>query len=254
MPSHHKILLALVLLLLMGIAQAAQKLSMSTGVIYLSGDYGNTATTQITYIPFTLKHQTNDWQWKLTLPYLQINGPGGVLPDIGDVGPGTGIVSTESGMGDITASVAYNLLDDRERGVFVQVEGKVKIPSADMERGLGTGEFDYATEVRVYKTLGSYTPFASLGYRILGDNLTYQLDDVFYGSAGLNYRADNKSNVGLSLYLRQKTSASADPRQELSLYADRKLTPEWKLQGFLIKGFSDASPEWGAGATIAYSY
>ncbi len=146
------------------LAMSADKTTLSTGMTYLKGDYGQASDTEILYVPFTLKHRTGPWTLKVTVPYLRITGPGGVLPDLGATGATTP-AGTNSGLGDIIAGATYRAYYDAERGLLVNLTGKVKLPTADKNKGLGTGETDWYAESSVYKISGAWTPFATLGYK-----------------------------------------------------------------------------------------
>lgn len=234
-------------------AQAADKLSFSAGVSYLSGDYGQTLSTDILYIPFGMKKRSSNWTFGLTVPYLEITGPGGVLPDLGPVDTAGTTRTTSSGLGDIIASAGYHAYYNAEKGLLADVTVKVKLPSADPDKGLGTGKVDYYGQLDLYKLSGAWTPFATLGYKVIGDTDT-NYRDVFYASLGVNYSFNEQIDAGLQLYGRQRITSDYDPREELTLFASRKLDKQWKLSGYLMTGFSDASPDWGAGASVGYSY
>jgi len=44
------------------------------------------------------------------------------------------------------------------------------------------------------------------------------------------------------------------PLRDLTLYAVYKAAPDWKLQAYAAKGFSDASADYGLGVMLSYSY
>lgn len=251
-PNHARLTAAAAgaLLLWTAGAPAADKLTFSTGVTYLSGDYGQTSNTDILYVPFTLKQRTGRWTLSATVPYLRISGGGGVLPELGYVG-GT---STGSGLGDVLLSAGYQAWYDADAGLLLNVTGKVKLPTADEKKGLGSGETDYYGQLDLYKLAGAWTPFATLGYKVIGDTATTDFNNVIYAALGFSYKVNDDVNAGARLYARQKTTDSNDPRKELTLFASDKLDKQWKLQGYVIRGFSNASPDWGAGTAISYDF
>lgn len=233
---------------------AADSLRVSTGVTYLTGDYGQALSTDILYVPISFKKKTGRWTLGLTIPYLRITGPGGVLPDLGPVGPSGSTKTTESGLGDILVSARYRVYHDADNGLLLNASGKVKLPTADESKGLGSGKTDVYAQLDVYKVSGAWTPFATLGYKAIGDTASTNYNNVVYSALGTTYKFDDKSSAGVRWFMRQKTTDTNDPRRELTLFASHKLSSNWKLQGYAIKGFSDASPDWGLGATIGYTY
>lgn len=83
--------LALVILLLVPFAAVANGLSFSTATDFTTGNYGGASSTDIWYAPFTARYDKDRASFRLTIPYLNISGPGNVLgPGIGGVdGRGT---------------------------------------------------------------------------------------------------------------------------------------------------------------------
>jgi hypothetical protein len=49
-------------------------------------------------------------------------------------------------------------------------------------------------------------------------------------------------------------TSSGDEINEMSLFVSQKLDEKWKLQVYAVKGFSDASPDWGGGVFVSHSY
>ncbi len=89
---------------------------------------------------------------------------------------------------------------------------------------------------------------------VIGDTSTTNYNNVAYLALGASYKFDDRTSAGLRLYGRQKTQSSNDPRQELTLFASHKLDKQWKLSAHVIKGFSNASANWGVGGNVGYSF
>ena len=43
-------------------------------------------------------------------------------------------------------------------------------------------------------------------------------------------------------------------KSELTAFYALKYNKSWKTQAYFLKGFSDASPDWGAGLSVGYSF
>lgn len=242
--------------------------SLGVGVNYSSGDYGTTTDTKITSIPVTARYDTGPWSLKLTVPYLRITGGTAVIPGVGRVantnpagrgkgkGPG-GTDTTEataSGLGDVVAAATYNAYHDSASGVGVDLTGKIKFGTADPDKGLGTGENDYAVQVDAFKVYGKFTVFGGVGYTVLGSSQFISLDDVFNVTVGGIYKIDDRNSAGLSFDAREKTSATSSPQRELTAFWAYRIDKSWKAQAYALKGFADGSPDWGAGAFVAYAF
>lgn len=59
--------------------------SLTTGFDYTTGKYGNATSTDILYIPVTGQYQSGDMTLTLTVPYISVTGPGGVIRGFGRV-------------------------------------------------------------------------------------------------------------------------------------------------------------------------
>jgi len=232
---------------------AAAQTSVGVGLEYTTGKYGAAESTEQLYIPFVVKHEAGKWIFRGTVPYLRISGPGNVIGGGADRIVVPGLESTrrtESGLGDIVASAFYNILDERKGGLGVDLGVKVKLPTADEQKGLGTGETDYAFQVDFFKPFGATTLFGSVGYRVYGDPPAGELDDVPYGSIGLSHRMSGDASVGVAYDFRPKITPGGSEISELTAFWSKRMTPEWKVQLYGIVGFSDASPDAGAGLML----
>lgn len=235
----------------------AEGLTLATGFDYTSGTYTGTQDTRILYVPFIAKYETGPWALRATVPYIRIDGPGNVIGAGADrvTLPGAGGARrTESGLGDIVLSAFYNVLSERRSGIGLDFGGKVKLGTADETKGLGTGQEDWSLQADVYKPLDKVSLFGSLGYRWYGDPPGIDLKNVFYWSVGGAYRVAADTSAGLAYDFRPAIVSGGGEISELTAFVTRRLSREWKLQPYLVLGFGKASPDWGAGAQIAYSF
>jgi hypothetical protein len=230
--------------------------TFSVGAEYSKGDYGAPQPTDTYYVPFAVKHETGRWILKLTVPYLEITGPGNVIGAGADrvvIGDGNAPRRTASGLGDIVGAVFYNALDDRKAPVGVDVGFKVKFGTANSDKGLGTGENDYAVQADLFKTMGNFTPFGTIGYRVYGDPPGVNFRNVPYGTVGGAYRFSRQTTAGAAYDFRSPVVTGGASVSELTAYVSQRLSESVKLQLYAIKGFSDASPDYGVGLNLSYS-
>jgi len=230
--------------------------SLTTGAEYTTGDYGGSGSIDEWYVPVTGKYRTGPYVLRLTVPYLRVTAPAGTIvtggggPD--NVVPGTGPRTTEDGLGDIIAGVTYRDLlgTESSRNLAVDLTGKIKFGTADENKGLGTGENDYTIQTNVYKFIDRWTPFAMLGYRYRGDPPGANLNNGWIADAGARYRVSDQTGLSGDYYYRESSVSGADDPQELSVTLDYRLSPDHKILGYLIKGISDGSPDWGVGIML----
>jgi hypothetical protein len=230
-------------------AQAQDGLTLGAGFDYSSGDYGTPITTDVATLSAFGRYETGPWVYKVTVPYLRVDGDTGVIPGIGET-PGTRTrTGTESGMGDIVLAATYNAYADKALGV--DLTGKLKLGTADESKGLGTGEHDFAFLVDAYRTFDRFTGFGGIGYHVMGDAPGLPLQNAWSANLGATYRLDARDTVGVSLDGRQRVVAGGSRQREITGFWTRKLEGGWKSQVYALLGLADGSPDWGAGLSLA---
>lgn len=235
----------------------AEGVTLGTGFDYTSGKYGGSEKTNTLYIPFYVKYETGPAVFKLTVPYVSVNGPGNVVGVGGDrvtLPGGGGPRRTESGLGDIVGSAFYNVANERSAGVGIDLGVKVKLGTAERDKGLGTGETDYSLQADFFKAFGDTTAFGSIGHRWYGDPPGVNLKNVIYWSFGASHRVTSATSVGAAYDYRPAIISGGGEISELTGFVTQKVSEQWKLQPYALVGFGRASPDWGVGAQIAYSY
>lgn len=251
--------------------QASEGLSLSVGMDYSSGDYGHAKETDILYLPLSLTYDRFPWRAAVNLSYLRIAGPGGVIGAgdggviVGGGGSGAGGggnrkagtrnkrgIRAEQGMGDVIAGLSYALDTLWDLPVALDLTGKVKLATADPEKELGTGENDYLLQLDLADDYGRFSPFATLGYRVMGDPPDLDLEDVWLGSVGLEYRLNPALHGGAVFDYRQATTVGAEPMQELTVYLRWEIDSSWALNGYGVAGFSDGSPAGAVGLQFSF--
>jgi hypothetical protein len=159
---------------------------------------------------------------------------------------------TESGLGDISATAIYNVLDTAEW--LVDLTGRVKLPTGSESKGLSNGETDYAIQANVDKYFGAFNLSAGLGYRWLGEPSGVKFDNVTYGSIGGGYKLSQAVSMGVSYdWATAAVKNSAKP-QEISVYGSYRINDNYKLSAVLYGGLSNASPDVGGGLTLNYYF
>jgi hypothetical protein len=252
--------------------------SLSAGADYSSGKYGTTSTTDIWSVPFTAEYQSSNWTFKLVVPYINVSGPGNVIPGVGKTnngnphgrglghlvggivspgGTGTGTTTTSgsaSGLGDVVASAGYQVFTSSDQTFGVDLTGKVKFGTADENKGLGTGKNDYGLSLDTYKVLGNTTVFGGVGWMKYGSSQYIKLKNGFNANVGAEYKLSTSDSIGAYYYYRERIAEGGAPQSELSGYWNHKLGDSWRLQAYVMGGFADGSPDYGAGASLKYTF
>lgn len=267
-------------LLLIGVpgAHATDRFSIGTGANDSSGTYGTSTSTEIWSVPFTAEYKTDRWTFKLTVPYIGLHGSGNVIPGTGPVNngnplgrglgnsvgggstPAPGSTSTTSatrsvsGMGDVVASAGYTLVTSADRSFGLDLTGKVKFGTADANKGLGTGQNDYGLALDTYKVLGRWTPFGGVGWMNYGSSSYIKLKNGMNANVGMDYKVGGNDNIGAYYYYRQRIAVGGAPQSELAAYWNHRFSDSFRLQGYALGGMANGSPDYGAGASIKYTF
>jgi len=229
-------------------------LKLSTGAEYITGDFGGTEPVEQLYVPVTTRYTTKRYSFRLTVPYISLTAPTGTVQSDGTILPGTGPIVTESGMGDVVAGVTYRDAFNSEVALDVAIDftAKVKFGTADVDKGLGSGENDYTIQTELYKFLDRIMLFGILGYKFRGDPPGVDLNNSLIAYMGGNYRLTPAFRTGVDFYYQEALFSGADDQVELSAFLGYKLSNTQYLRSYLIKGFGDASPDWGVGVYISF--
>jgi len=233
-------------------AQDDKGSSLSVGIDYTTGDYGQPSDTTITYVPVTYKLGGRPWQFGVTVPWIKVEGPGNVTRDTGRIG-GAGATRTESGIGDVLL-FATRSLAVTQGGLALDLTGRVKLGTASRSDGLGTGENDFHVQLDAYAVAGEFTPFATLGYKFLGDPPGIALRDVLYAELGAARRLDEQRSAGLMWHGQERTTAGGSPQSEVTAFYTRRFGQGWKAQFYGLLGLADGSPDYGGGAFLIRAF
>ncbi len=237
----------------------AQTMTVSAGAEYTTGDYGGGSDTDVLYAPFSLGIAGDNWSARAILPYLRLSGPGVFLgedvPIVRDPAmPIRGASENVSGLGDLSLSLTRTTQLD-EAGVWeLDITGRVKVPTADQDKGLGTGETDYSLAGDLVHNTGAWSLFAGGGYRINGDPDTRDLNNIAFGSLGAVRYTDSGSSWGFAYDYSQAVSDGVDEAHELSSWLSFGLSDSARLQVYGLTGLSNGGPDYGGGARLILTF
>jgi len=255
-------------------AATAPQFSLGLGVDYASGDFGTNSTSTYTTLPLTIDWFPNErLSLELTVPFLsQSTGNtgnaatgGGVISAMSYSG-GTGMNGSgmhgaatnsgnQSGLGDITLVPVYNVWLDSEKSPKLGLTGYLKFPTADADKGLGTGAFDWGPGLQLSKWLGDWQPFAEGRYVFQGSSRPeIGARNYFLVDAGLGYGWSE--NLYTAMFSRFGSAAFAGMASPLEM----RLKTVWALgeksstEFYLLKGISDGSPNYGGGISFFVNF
>ncbi len=235
-------------------AEITQKFTM--GTYFSSGDYGADRDTKIIYYPLSYEVARFPWVLSVTVPYLNLSGPGDVFMETGNIGRGRGgtnAVVDQQGLGDVFVTGTYQMNPVLNGWVFVDISLQAKLPTADETRDLGTGETDYGAQLDFYSTLGRNTWFSTIGYRWRGKTPLYDLEDSPFASVGIMRQYGENTYLGLMYDYRERASSNSFESHELMPFVSWNLAERWNIMVYTIVGFTDSSADKTAGFQISYT-
>jgi len=246
--SHLVATAAAVLILIPSAAVAQVTWEPSIGVDYSKGSYGAAEDTEVLYAPLGLRATTPRWRFEAAVPYLRVKGPAGAVVG-GVVIPGAGPVTTRSGLGDVTMSATYQLVEPVAGRTQWELGAGVKLPTADED--LGTGETDYNVQLGVRQPLSdSFTLTGSIGYQWLGDPAAFELEDGPTAMVGVNYASHPRANFGVQATYRSAYLDGFDEQLMINPYFRIDSQGGWALTGYGTVGLTDSTPDLGVGLIV----
>ena len=233
------------------------KQTVSIASYFSSGDYGEDKDTDIYYFPVSYSVSKGKWGAQLTVPHLRVEGVGNVLINVGGVNRAVSGDQLErnSGIGDSTLAVTYQMDPFIETSLFIDFRLDIKIPTADRNRGLGTGEADYSTQIDISQNHGNSVLFGTFGYTFRGKTDFYAgLADSAYVQMGVAWPFASRWNVGIFYDFREPASTFSTEIHELVPYFNYRLSDSWSFTGLTAFGFTQASATAAVLGQLSYSW
>lgn len=241
----------------------AQDWKFSASAEYSTGKYGGSTRVDSVYLPFTLKQYFRNTDLSLTVPFVrqsssgQVTSVGGrpvrALRHVSGAARTSG--GAESGLGDILARGTYHVKEDGPGSFDFALGGKLKFPTANEKRGLGTGQLDQGAGFEFGKALNPrWTLLADGWYTIIGDP-----DGVDYNnqlSLSLGFYKPLREGLGLTVSYETSSAlvdGAADPRS-LSATLGRKGRAGLAYNCGLSLGLSEGSPDLAVSAGLSQSF
>ena len=230
---------------------------LSLAAYRADGDFGLAFDTEILFVPLRYEFDRGNWGFQLSVPYLQITGPGAVLLNLGGVNPAVtgGQRQSESGIGDVLGSVVYRLEPIGAAALFADLRLDLKLPTADAAKGLGTGETDFNLQLDLSQYRGAWVVFATAGYSFRGDSALFpQLQSGAYAQAGAARSVQESIAIGVLYDYRQAASSLTADIQEIGPYLSWQLNDHWSFTGLAMTGMSRSSADFSVLAQLRYGW
>lgn len=224
---------------------------VTAGFDYSTGKYGLTEATQIAFLPVIYQTARGPLTFKISGGGLRVTGPALILDGAATAGAAASSRDV-TGLADTSLSAMYSFRELYDRGIYIDLTARAKIPTASFAKGLGTGEADAALQIDGAFAWGNVMPFATLGYKLNGSPETLPLRNVKFGSLGVQYTLNDRMATGVAYDYRQSALATSSDPQEAMAYISYRFTDAWSLNLYGVGGLSKNSPAAGMGMTFTY--
>lgn len=247
----------------------AASAALGAGFEVSHGDYGANADATLVTVPLSVffsPAEKLDITLEAPLVYLSSRSDSGVIvTHTGGAGRGRAANGSrrgardattvhESGVGDINMTAGWTLLTDGVRTPKLRPIFYLKIPSGDLDRGLGTGTVEAGPGISVSKWLGGIQLFAEGAYVFQNSKTDYPGRNYVSYLGGAGIQATDRLFVSLLAKGASARSdgaeAEAEGRLQVNFLHSRRMS--WEIYG--SAGFTNASPDIGGGLLIVYRF
>jgi len=238
--------------------------SLAVGAFYIKGDYGADSDTMMQYVPLTVAYREGGLKLSATAAFLSLEGPPGNTGGIIDGNGALPVSGKAEGMGDSLLKVSYDF-SQASRRLLLRPQLKIKIPTADENRGLGSGAADYTVQMDAFYFVDGWWPYISAGYRWRGDgsytindgtDLRYSIDldnGAIYG-AGFYKPLNELSSLTVNYEHRAPSIAHLAATEELLTTYQYKFDSHWLASFSAGTGFTTRSADSIIGVQVEYHF
>lgn len=258
---------------------------------YSSGNFGTNTTSTFFYAPISIRRLFRDGDVTLVIPFVTAttdgqativggnptpvqsnsdnSGPGNNNTSTGCTNQGkgnnncpsvlTGQVAgnktTNAGLGDIMLRGRYYIVEEKGWAPLIAITGRLKLPTADASRGLGTGKMDEGVGAEVSKLLGdNWITFLDGGFNIIGRPAGLNLRNQWWYDVGGGYYL-TKDLLG-SVYFEEYRSLVSGVQNIRDVFfgMNYKASSEWRFNGGVAVGLSNGAPDYVVSIGTSYRF
>lgn len=252
--------LALVLFPAAPAAAQREHFQLKIGASYDQGDFGTPETTHSLVAPVTLRYLGGRFDFGVTSSFVYLDAPRDVTfvdgsPDV--TRESTGRRDSNAGLGDTLLKARLFAVDDPGPGSWLPSLTpfvKLKLPTADEDRGLGTGKPDGGLGVEFDKQLGTFFILGDASYTFMGDPPDQNFRDRPAASLGAGVQLGRTYSVTVMLDWRRALLPGRDDLLELLGIVTARLSPTLSVSPHFFAGLTDGSPDFGLGFEVSYRF
>jgi Putative MetA-pathway of phenol degradation len=231
---------------------------LKLGAAYDQGDFGTSDTTRSVFAPITLRYLGEQFDVGVTAAAVYLNTESSVVVIDGEPTPtGRPRRSREVGFGDLVFRGRYYAVDDPGPDSLVPALApflKVKAPTGDASKGLGTGEWDVGFGLEFDKQFREFFLLGDVGFTFIGDPPGQNFRDRPAASLGIGRTFMPALAVIALLDWRRALVKGRDDPLELVGIVQVKVAPHVVLSPYVLVGLTRGSPDFGIGAELSWRF
>lgn len=162
--------------------------------------------------------------------------------------------TSESDLGDITLTAGYIIVEEGLAIPQVRPTFYLKFPTADKDKGLGTGEFDYGPGLTLVKWLGNWHLFAEGQYVVQGDSSLYDTKDYFNYNGGVGYQFGENFYSAVQMLGATAPAEGADASLEGRLKVIWRMMSDVSLEGYVGTGLNENSADFSSSIAVFFDF
>jgi hypothetical protein len=242
-----------------GQSAAPARFTFRMGAGYDQGTFGATETSRAYYAPFSLKYTARRFDIGVSSAFARIDTAGGIrlidgVPTQTDSSSGP---LQENGIADTTIRSRFFVVVDEGRGTAkpsITPFFKVKIPTADESRGMGTGKVDYGVGVEIDKEVGPIFLFGDVAYTVMGKIPGLNFRNRPAASFGVGKQVSDTVTVSSMVDWRRSIIAGNTNPTELVGMLSYKASSRVTVTPNAFVGLTQGSPDFGAGLQLSFKF
>jgi hypothetical protein len=231
---------------------------LKIGAGYDQGDFGTRDTTRSFYAPVTFRYLGERFDVGVTASIIYLDTESSVVIIDGQPTPsGKQEHTTAAGFGDLYFKGRYYLIEDT--GPESWVPGlapflKVKAPTADSNKGLGTGEWDVGFGLEWDKLFREFFLLGDVSYTFIGEPPGQHFRNRPTASIGIGRQFTRELAATLLLDWRRAIVAGRDDAVELNGILQWRLSRTLLVSPYVFVGLTNGSPDFGLGFEVSWKF
>ncbi len=152
-----------------------------------------------------------------------------------------------SGLADMSLSATYS--HDLGGDNYLDLTGRVTLPTGDKDKDLGTGETDYTMLAEIGHDFDNAGIYAFGGYKLRGG--ATRADGAQFGAGGY-FRPMDGVVAGIDAGWSESSINGLDQSADLTAYGSFTLSRDWRVSVYALTGLTDNAPDFGTGFTLTW--